>query len=325
MDTKGLSVAISTLKLAQGLREDESSRIMEGVKCNPFADLLLRNRAFEFPKRPAPLRLQTSSEANVLHRTVSAVTGAAPKSGGRHSPRGCLHENEKKRGTRDADQLELKLGEAEEELEELRAQLALGEAAKLDAERAVAVKLADEEKERVLPHAHKDPSDKDDDSGQEVGDQDEEEGWRKEMAMLKAFLLEKEKEAVILREEAVLLRASAAAEMAVALAAARAREEALMTKVRSVEEELKQSAAKEELLAEQLRSAETEKTAAEAETKRLRAQNEQWRKATEAATEALEEPGEWGPASMAREEEGNRNGFGVWVFGDLWKKKAPYK
>lgn len=49
-----------------------------------------------------------------------------------------------------------------------------------------------------------------------------------------------------------------------------------------IEEELKQSAAKDELLAEQLRSGETEKTAAEAEMKRLRTQNEQWRKATEA-------------------------------------------
>ncbi|KAG6484074.1 interactor of constitutive active ROPs 1-like [Zingiber officinale] len=264
-----------------------------------------RSRASEFPKRPAPLRLQTSSEANVLHRTVSAAAGASPKSGGRHSPRVCLHENEKKRGTRDADQLELKLGEAEEELKELRAQLSSGEATKLDAERAVAVNLVEEEKDRV------DPSDKDDDSGHEVGDQDEEEEWRKEMFMLKAFLLEKEKEAEILREEAVLLRARAAAELVVILAAARAREEALMTKVRSVEEEMKQSAAKEELLAEQLRTAETEKTSAEAEMKRLRTQNEQWRKATEAAAEALEDTGEWGPASMTREEVGKRNGFRV--------------
>lgn len=62
----------------------------------------------------------------------------------------------------------MKLGEEEEELKELRAQLASEEAAKLDAERAVAVKLVDEEKERVLPHAHKDPSDKDDDSGPEL-------------------------------------------------------------------------------------------------------------------------------------------------------------
>lgn len=143
---------------------------------------------------------------------------------------------------------------------------------------------------------------------------------------LNALLLEKEKEVGILRQETAFFRARAAAEMVVTLAAALATEGAFTAKLKSVEEELQQRTVKAELLTEQLRSAEREKTEAEAETKRLRTQNEQWRKAAEAAAEALAEPGQWGPASMAgEEEEGRRNAVGAWVFGDLWKKKTHQK
>ncbi|KAG6505083.1 hypothetical protein ZIOFF_037431 [Zingiber officinale] len=320
---------------------NSSSTLLSFLILSSFANLFRGNRAFELPKR-APLRPQTGSEANVLHRPVVAPAGGAPKSGDRLSPRGRLQEIQKKRSTRAVEVLEQKVGEAEEELKKLKAQLDSAVAAKLDAERALAMKLVEKDELVVASHGSKEVTaaedkvqpvaaaelmeeEKDDEANSEhaVAEQKEEE---EAMVALNALLLEKEKEVGILRQETAFFRARAAAEMAVTLAAALATEGALMAKLKSAEEELKQRTVKAELLTEQLSSAEREKTAAEAEMKRLRAQNEQWRKAAEAAAEALAEPGEWGPVSMAgEEEEGRRNSVGAWVFGDLWKKKPHQK
>lgn len=73
------------------MRSSNSSTLLSFVILSSFANLFRGNRAFELPKR-APLRLQTGSEANVLHRPVAAAAGAALKSGDRLSPRGRLHE-----------------------------------------------------------------------------------------------------------------------------------------------------------------------------------------------------------------------------------------
>lgn len=160
-----------------------------------------------------------------------------------------------------------------------------------------------------------------------------------EMVELKSKLLEKTTEVGILLEENVLFKRRAAEETAKATAAARAKEEELMTKLRSAEDELKQSKAKEELLTEQLQAAEGAKSALEAEMNLLRVQTEQWRKAAEAAAAALV-PGdvgdeEWGPALMAGDgmgEEGvvagrrrKKGAAGVRMFGELWKKKSLHK
>ncbi|KAJ8485878.1 hypothetical protein OPV22_018363 [Ensete ventricosum] len=163
---------------------------------------------------------------------------------------------------------------------------------------------------------------------------------RTEMVELKSKLLEKTTEVGILLEENVLFKRRAAEEIANATAAARAKEEELMTKLRSAAVELKQSKAKEELLTEQLQAAEGAKSALEVEMNRLRVQTEQWRKAAEAAAAALvpRDVGdeEWGPALLMAGDGVGEDGVvagrrwkkgaaGVRMFGELWKKKSLHK
>ncbi|CAL9092342.1 Interactor of constitutive active ROPs [Musa troglodytarum] len=93
-----------------------------------------RSRESDVPQRPSPrvpvhMKTTACSEANSVHRPVAA--DRSPKV----SPRGVLHE--RKKGTRLAD-LETKLSRAQEELKKLKHQLASAEAAKLEAEQALA-------------------------------------------------------------------------------------------------------------------------------------------------------------------------------------------
>ncbi|CAL9085241.1 unnamed protein product [Musa textilis] len=148
--------------------------------------------------------------------------------------------------------------------------------------------------------------------------------------------LEDTTEVGIVLEENVLIKTTAKSQPVRTAAAARAKEEELAEKLRSTEEELKQSREKAELLTEQLQAAVGAKSMLDEEMKRLRVQTEQWRKAAETAAAALaagDDVGheEWGPALMdgdAMGEEravGKRKGAGVRVFGDLWKKKGQRK
>ncbi|CAL9072950.1 unnamed protein product [Musa acuminata var. zebrina] len=333
-------------------------------------DHLSGNRGTELPQRRpqrVPLHQKTNSEVNSLHRTAVAAVDRRVKPEKRQSPRSTLHEIQRKSGPRVAD-LETKLGRALVELDRLRDRLALAEAAKLDAERALEmskeqVPAASAESinspntndvfQVVAPtepiNQEKDDVSKPEEDETETAKEEEkteEEQCKRveipdstEMVELKSKLLEKTTEVGILLEENVLFKRRAAEETAKATAAARAKEEELMTKLRSAEEELKQSKAKEELLTEQLQAAEGAKSVLEAEMNLLRVQTEQWRKAAEAAAAALV-PGdvgdeEWGPALMAGDgmgEEGvvagrrrKKGAAGVRMFGELWKKKSLHK
>ncbi|WOK97896.1 interactor of constitutive active ROPs 4-like [Canna indica] len=81
------------------------------------------------PRLPLHLRATACSEINGVHRPVAADRSP------RVSPRGSLHE--RKKSTRTAE-METKLGKAQEELKKLRNQLASVEAAKLEAQQALA-------------------------------------------------------------------------------------------------------------------------------------------------------------------------------------------
>ncbi|RRT33912.1 hypothetical protein B296_00030209, partial [Ensete ventricosum] len=140
----------------------------------------------------------------------------------------------------------------------------------------------------------------------------------------------------IVMEENVLTKTTAETQTVRTAAAARAKEEELAEKLRSTEEELKQSREKSKLLTEQLQAAVGAKSMLEEEMKRLRVQTEQWRKAAETAAAALaagDDVGheEWGSRltdgdAMGEEgAAGKRKGAGVRVFGDLWKKKGQRK
>ncbi|RZS15851.1 hypothetical protein BHM03_00047746 [Ensete ventricosum] len=362
-------------------------------------DHLSGNRGSELPQRRpqrVPLHQKTNSEVNSLHRTAVAAADRRVKPEKRQSPRSStLHEVSfppppRKSGPRVAD-LETKLGRALVELDRLRDRLALAEAAKLDAERALemskVVKAVEEEEKLLLSQdsdeisevtqetkteeesinspntndvfevvAPTEPINQEKDdvgkpekdetvAAKEVEEKTEEEQsqtveLRTEMVELKSKLLEKTTEVGILLEENVLFKRRAAEEIANATAAARAKEEELMTKLRSAEVELKQSKAKEELLTEQLQAAEGAKSALEVEMNRLRVQTEQWRKAAEAAAAALvpRDVGdeEWGPALLMAGDGVGEDGVvagrrwkkgaaGVRMFGELWKKKSLHK
>ncbi|KAF8408874.1 hypothetical protein HHK36_004943 [Tetracentron sinense] len=97
-----------------------------------------RSRGSEMPQKKsqrAPLQLRTSSsESDPLHHRP--VVDRSPKLGDRRSPRGAQSDhplNQKKLGTRIAD-LESQLGQAQEELKNLKEQLDSAEAAKKEAQ-----------------------------------------------------------------------------------------------------------------------------------------------------------------------------------------------
>ncbi|CAL9084349.1 unnamed protein product, partial [Musa textilis] len=340
----GCSFLVQLGVLVQSSKKSHRVALLNLLPSN-VTDHLSGNRGSELPQRRpqrVPLHQKTNSEVNSLHRTAVAAVDRRVKPEKREGSRSTLHEIQRKSGPRVAD-LETKLGRALVELDRLRDQLALAEAAKLDAERALEMSKKqpiNQEKDDVSkPEEDETVTAKEEEKTEEEQSQRVELRDAAEMVELKSKLLEKTTEVGILLEENVLFQRRAAEETAKATAAARAKEEELMTKLRSAEEELKQSKAKAELLTEQLQAAEGAKSALEVEMNRLRVQTEQWRKAAEAAAAALV-PGdvgdeEWGPALMAGDgmgEEGmvagrrrKKGAAGVRVFGELWKKKSLHK
>ncbi|WOL14551.1 interactor of constitutive active ROPs 1-like isoform X2 [Canna indica] len=177
-----------------------------------------------------------------------------------------------------------------------------------------------------------------------------------EVLELKAMILEKEKEVEVLLEENMVFKRRAEAEAAELSAAARAKEEELLAKISSMDDELKQSRERTACLTEKLAAAEAAKAKLEEEMRRLRIQTEQWRKAAEAAT-ALLATGDtkfrelgggrrvtercrsmdkhigggyfgWDSPSELEEDKvggGRRRATGVRMFGDLWRKKMQHK
>ncbi|XP_034711724.1 interactor of constitutive active ROPs 4-like [Vitis riparia] len=109
-----------------------------------------RTRGSEMPQRQSPrgsLQLRTSSsDSDPLHHRP--ITDRSPKVGDRRSPRGAQSDsvNQKKLGTRIAD-LESQLGQALEELKNLKFQLASAEAAKKEAQEEL-------EKKANMPITH---------------------------------------------------------------------------------------------------------------------------------------------------------------------------
>lgn len=100
-------------------------------------NFVMVNRGSELPQRPSPrgpphLRTSSSDSDPLHHRPI---TDRSPKLGDRRSPRGTQSDpvNQKKLGTRIAD-LESQLGQAQEELKNLKEQLASAEAAKKEAQ-----------------------------------------------------------------------------------------------------------------------------------------------------------------------------------------------
>ncbi|CAD5179517.1 unnamed protein product [Musa acuminata subsp. malaccensis] len=178
-----------------------------------------------------------------------------------------------------------------------------------------------------------------------------------EEVKLKYMILEKEKEVEFLLEENMSFKRRAEEEAENLAAGARAKEEELKAKISSMEEELKESRARAAQLMEQLAAAEGAKATLEVEMKRLRVQTGQWRKAAEAATalvaagdRAATEMGGKRVAERCRSMDGHHGGFdgwhlplvggeseedgvvggrrksaGIWMFGDLWKKRMQQR
>ncbi|XP_018682781.2 interactor of constitutive active ROPs 1 isoform X2 [Musa acuminata AAA Group] len=178
-----------------------------------------------------------------------------------------------------------------------------------------------------------------------------------EEVKLKYMILKKEKEVEFLLEENMSFKRRAEEEAENLAADARAKEEELKAKISSMEEELKESRARAAHLMEQLAAAEGAKATLEVEMKRLRVQTGQWRKAAEAATalvaagdRAATEMGGKRVAERCRSMDGHHGGFdgwdlplvggeseqdgvvggrrksaGIWMFGDLWKKRLQQR
>ncbi|KAG8055374.1 hypothetical protein GUJ93_ZPchr0001g29679 [Zizania palustris] len=143
-----------------------------------------------------------------------------------------------------------------------------------------------------------------------------------EVAELKAKLMAKEMEVAILTSDNAELKKLAGE----ATEAAKKAEEEATAKASLVEQDLNERAAREGRMGEQLRASEAARETLEVELRRLRVQNEQWRKAAEAAAAVIGNG--WGsPATMPDDcdEEpfgSKRKGAGIRMLGDLWKKKG---
>lgn len=135
------------------------------------------NRGSEVPQRPSPrvpLHLRTSSsDSDPLHNRP--ITDRSPKLGDRRSPRGTQSDpvNQKKLGTRIAD-LESQLGQAQEELKNLKEQLASAEAAKKEAQEQLEKKtkkpVVEEIPEKHPPKGIQESNEKDSSPSDEVVD-----------------------------------------------------------------------------------------------------------------------------------------------------------
>ncbi|KAK7244004.1 hypothetical protein RIF29_38819 [Crotalaria pallida] len=112
--------------------------------CYHQAYQMPRSRGSDLPQRQSPrgphaLRTSSSDSDPLHHRPIA---DRSPKLGDRRSPRGTQPEsvNQKKLGTRIAD-LESQLGQAQEELKNLKDQLSSAEAAKREAQNELVKKI----------------------------------------------------------------------------------------------------------------------------------------------------------------------------------------
>ncbi|CBI32925.3 unnamed protein product, partial [Vitis vinifera] len=287
-----------------------------------------RTRGSEMPQRQSPrgsLQLRTSSsDSDPLHHRP--ITDRSPKVGDRRSPRGAQSDsvNQKKLGTRIAD-LESQLGQALEELKNLKFQLASAEAAKKEAQEELEKKAnmpithdAMEIQEKHSPtEAYKSnkidsshPDEAPDDNQQETdvfevpvekvaveakppAILEPEKVSFEELAMkndeinlLKAKLEEKEKELEGSCQEIEGLKKQLN-EAASEIVLVRTKEEEMALRLSQLGEDLKANKANEAQLKEKLEAVEGVKEALEAEMKKLRVQTEQWRKAADAAAAVL--------------------------------------
>ncbi|XP_038991055.1 interactor of constitutive active ROPs 1-like isoform X2 [Hibiscus syriacus] len=119
-----------------------------------------RSRSSEMPQRQSPRGTHqvrsSSSESDSLHHR-SITDQSSPKVGDRRSSRGAPQAdplNQKKLGTRISD-LESQLGQAQEELKNLKDQLASAEAAKKEAQQELENKTT-----KTKAHEHIEPSEK---------------------------------------------------------------------------------------------------------------------------------------------------------------------
>lgn len=281
------------------------------------------------PQRQSPrgssLQLRTSSsDSDPLHHRP--ITDRSPKVGDRRSPRGAQSDsvNQKKLGTRIAD-LESQLGQAQDELKNLKLQLATAEAAKKEAQEEL-------EKKAIVPSITH-PDEVPDENQQEtdvfevpvenvtveamaelsqLSDQDDEKSeptdlysteppaipepeklsfeelamTNDEINLLKAKLEEKVKELEGSCQEMEGLKKQLN-EAGSEIALVRAEEEEMALRLSQMGEDLKSSKANEAHLEERLEAAERVKEALEAEMKRLSVQTAQWRKAADAAAAVL--------------------------------------
>ncbi|KAK3431215.1 hypothetical protein EUGRSUZ_E02738 [Eucalyptus grandis] len=261
---------------------------------------------------------------NSHHRPIP---DRSPKVGDRHSPRGAQSDlvNQKKLGTCIAD-LESQLGQAQEELKNLKEQLVLAEAAKKVAQE----KLEKKTKTKFVPDSVDVPEKHHAKEVQElnnpksnplndVPDENQQENdvfevpvkkvaletqieppvfveppphllqlaeKEDDINLLKGKLLEKEKELEVAGQQTENLRKQIDG-ATITISSARSKEVEMASKLSQLEEELKVSKENNIQLKEKLEAVEGGKEELEAEMKKLRVQTEQWRKAADAAAAVL--------------------------------------
>ncbi|KAE8681141.1 Interactor of constitutive active ROPs 1 [Hibiscus syriacus] len=273
------------------------------------------------PQRQSPrgthqVRSSSSDSDPLHHRPIT--DRSSPKVGDRRSPRGAPQSdplNQRKLGTRIAD-LESQLGQAQEELKNLKDQLASAEAAKKEAQEELENKtkkpkaLVSEDNQRetdvfevpvekaaIDPKVEVDQADEKtkaidistappEESEPEKPSLHELALKNDEISMLKSKLEVKEKEhSVFTRENEDLKKLLD--EATLNISSAKAKEEEMTLKLGRVGGELAASKTEAAQLKEKLQSVEEQKEALEAEMKKLRVQTEQWRKAADAAAAIL--------------------------------------
>lgn len=274
------------------------------------------------PQRQSPRgphQLRTSSSDSDPHQHHRPITDRSPKLvGDRRSPRTTPQSdtvNQKKLGTRIAD-LESQLGQAQEELKNLKDQLASAEAAKKEAQQELEKKVEkppssksvlESDKTEITIAQYDNNNPETDVFEVPVDKEAESDGKSAPLAMsepekpsmedlaqekneviteLKSKMEEKEKEADSLSKENEDLK-NQLEEAKSKVSASEIKEEGMVLRMKQLGEELEASKANGDKLSEKLKCVEAEKEALEAEMKKLRVQTDQWRKAADAAAAVL--------------------------------------
>ncbi|XP_004488646.1 interactor of constitutive active ROPs 4 [Cicer arietinum] len=286
-----------------------------------------RSRGSDLPQRQSPRgthQIRTSSsDSDPLHHRP--ITDRSPKLGDRRSPRGTTQSetvNQKKLGTRIAD-LESQLGQAQQELKNLKDQLSSAEAEKKKAETELVKKSISKNVQECNKKAEIDVVLPDDNqletdvfevpieklaiefrkpeeqlqketqivaaisiSEPEKPNVDELALKNDEIALLKSSLEEKKKEFESMSNENDNLK-NQLNEAVSKVTVFETKDEEMTLKLKQLCEEFEVSKGNEEKLNEKLKFLEGEKEGLESEMKKLRVQTEQWRKAADAAAAVL--------------------------------------